>query len=973
MPKILFLSEDCLLDRRSGAAHSARAILRALAAAGWQARAATLSLCDGETPVPLEQLHPALDGARHEGERATVEDGLLTHEVVLTHSTRHTALRPWELRDFHAMARELLAQWQPDVVLSYCSELSYPLLAQARRQGARTVFYLAHASHALNAAASLPDVDEWLVPSQAMADLYQDKRSLQTLPLDDLVTRLFDGRRNLAPERLAARRERYVTMVNPQPDKGGLFFINLAAQAAAVAPGVRFRAVESRWGRSDWAARGIPAADLDRIDWQPATDDMARLYSEAALLLVPSLGFEASGRVVAEALLAGVPVLAMRTGGIAVQLGDGGFLFELPQGLACNPLAAPELADLKPWVEYIRVLMSHDALYERAVRLALDAAGKHDPVLRAAHAVSVFEALLEKPMLPGLAKGAQIELAAQRERMNAHRLLANARVQASEPAHGETLQDSPYFALLKRSLAQPAIQDALAALNARNWIHARGILEDYLRLLPEDIAALGMLAEVAEGEKHDAQARELLQRVVALAPGFVQGQQRLLALLQRTGDVQAALALSFALMERAPLPQRDLALHARLLDEAGRFEDAIEAYEAYFRHQTGNAHDWARYGLALEALRRPEEAVSAYRMAIALAPELGAAWQALANVLSVPFAAEEIHQMQTQLQRTDLSDDDRAALHFALGKAQEIAEAWEPSFEHYAAANRIRRSQSDYDVGRIEDYVAQAKEVFTAGFFAARSGYGNPARDPVFLLGVDRDASTLVAQILVSHSAIEDLREPPHLLRLCADLGGSSERHGSQAKQINAALLADLGGAELARLGRHYLDLCAPGRRTSRPMFVDRMFGHWMRVGQIHLMLPNARLVDIRRAPMAAGFSLFRMNFGHGQDQRDIARYYRAYVDLMAHFDAVLPGRIRHIRYEDLVGNSEAEIRRLVEYCGLPLEHSCLRHGLAECAIQTPLAEQWRHYTPWLKPMRDALGDLVAAEPGGVPAEAVNG
>lgn len=988
MPRILFLSESCLFDQKSGAAHSVRALLHALAAAGWQVRAATLSLCDGEAEYPLAQTHPDLEPAMRAGEAVTVADGAVVHRVQVAHSTRHHALRPWELRAYHALAEAELAEFCPDVVLSYSSPLLRPLLARAQRQGARTVFYLANAGHLGAAACEGAEdgadtgrpafvrdfIDEVLVPSQALAALCRERTGIEARVLGDIVARPFDGRRNLNPPRIAARRGRYVTMVNPDLAKGGLFFINIAAQLAALDPKLRLRAVESRWGRAEWAARNVPAEALDCIAWEPATADMARIYDEAALLLVPSLLFEASGRVIAEALLAGVPVLAMRTGGIPEQVNDGGFLFDLPPALAANPLAAVEPADVQPWAQFVRVLMQNDAYYTQAVRLALQAATKYEPAVRTAQAVALFEGLLARPVLTGLPgdDASRAALQAQRARLAAEREMVNACIEAGETAATTAPQQTPYTKLIQMSLAQPALQEALAASKAKDWVRARAILEQYLRLLPDDIAALGLLAEVADAEEREAEARQLLERVLALAPGFVQGQQRLVALLQRQGNVEAALAHSFALIERAPHAPQYLALHAGLLTAANRFDEAIAVYEAFFRQHAGQAHDWMHYGQALKTLGRQDEAIGAYRKAIALAPGHGAAWHALANLKLAVFTAEDIAQMQAQFARADLGDEDQANLHFALGKAQEDRRAWQDSFGHYAQANRIRHARGDFDVGRLEDFVAQAKALYTPEFFAARAGFGDPSRAPVFVLGMHRAGSTLVEQILASHGAIEGTRELPHLLRISSDFGDFGA--GGQVRSFTPGLLADLSAAECAALGRQYLALAAPERRTARPLFVDKMPANWMHVGLIQLLLPNARIVDIRRAPMAAGFALFKMNFGrgaaHAWDQRNIARYYRAYANLMAHFDSVLPGRVHHLRYENLVADTETEIRRLIAYCGLPFEDACLRYWETERAIQTPSSEQvrqpiytgaveqWRHYEPWLGPMREAFGEL---------------
>lgn len=966
MPKILFLSEACLLDLKSGGAHSVRAMLYALAVAGWQARAVTLSLCDGEAEYPLGAACPELDPATRAGSAATVADGPVTHRVQVAHSTRHRALRPWELRAYHELAEAELAAFRPDLVLCASSQLLHPLLARAQRLGARTVFYLANAGHLRAGALRHDCIDELLAPSQALADLCREKLGLAPRVVGDIVARPFDGRRNLAPERIAARRRRWVTMVNPEPAKGGLFFINIAAQLAATDPDLRLRAVESRWGRADWAARGVPAEALDRIDWQPATAGMARIYDEAALLLAPSLVFEASGRVIAEALLAGVPVLAMRTGGIPEQVNDGGFLFDLPPALAEDPLAAPDAADVQAWAMFVRVLMKNDTLYASAVDLALKAGAKHDSAARAAQAVAVFEALLAQPAPADPACDAETRAAlqAQRGRMAAERTIANAQVTASEAAGGAAPRDTPYRALLQRSLAQPAMQDALAASKAKDWPRVRAILGQYLRLLPEDIAALGLLADAAEAQGQEAEARDLLERVAELAPGFAQARQRLVALLQRQGDVQAALAHSFALVEHAP---DHLALHAGLLAAARRHGEAAIAYEELLRRGAGQAHDWTRYGHALQALGREDEAAAAWRRAIGLAPGQGAAWQALAALEPAGLGDGDIALMEQQLARDDLGGEDRAGLHFALGGAQEARGAWQPSFAHYDQARRMRSGHAAFDAGRIEDGVAQAKEVFTRAFFEARRGCGDPAPGPVFVLGLHAADTARVARGLARHGAIENLGEPPHLLRMAGDFGGGFAAPGpdGRAPALNAALLADMGPAEWAALGRQYLGRCAAERRGTRPLFVDGMPANWLHLGLVHLMLPGARIVALRRAPMAAGFALFASAGGgpaHAFDQRGIARCCRAYDDLMAHFDAVLPGRVHHVQCEALAADPEAAMRGLLAHCGLPFEAACLDGPRAWDA-----AARWRRYEPWLGPMREEFGDLLAAEPEALP------
>ncbi|WP_158273254.1 sulfotransferase [Limnohabitans sp. WS1] len=999
-----------MLDRKSGAAQSVRAQLKALARAGWQAHALTMTLFDGPQEYPLAQVHPDLSPLPPVGSIWVQEDEGVTHTLYVTHSTVHQTVRPWALRAFLEVAQQSLTQLQPDVVLTYSSPMLQPLLAQAQQQGARTVFYLANPSYASAGPWPFRFVDTFLLPSQALVDLYRKRLAqpsgvllaldgsdalgtppesgaaevaqpsppdFEAVVLRDLVQQHMDGQRNLAPGRVAQRKaQRFVTLVNPDPAKGGQFFLNLVEQARVLAPDVRFRAVESRWGRDEWASHGIPAAVLDRVDWLPHTDDMGRVFEETAILLVPSLWFEASARVVAEALLAGVPVLAMRSGGIEEQLNKGGILFDPPPALQVNHLAAPEMKDLHQWVHFIRVLMDDDALYTQAVQLALTASALHQPARSQAAALAIYDAMARQPLLQSLSAqpDMQQQLAAQRQRMNALRESINVQQSktASMQAWKENGNNSPYAPLFKQSLSQPAIREAMQAVKVKDLDRARAILEQYLRLLPEDITALGLLAEVADRQEREVEARRLMERVVALAPGFMQGHQQLLRYLRAAGDAEAALVHSFARLEHAPHHARYLGLHAGLLVQANRFEEALAVYQAYFRQQPGTAQDWMQYALALKTLGQQEPAVAAYRKAIELAPGLGAAWHALSNMKLAVFTPADVAAMAQQLARTDLSAEDRYNIHFTLGKAHEDQKAYAPSFEHYAQANGIRRSQSDYDVSRLEDYVAQAKETLTAAFFAERQEVGNQAIDPVFVLGLHRAGSTLTEQILASHSQVEGTRELPDMLTIGREFGGMGPR---SAGRLSAGLLTDLRPAEWAVLGQQYLDSSRQARHTHRPLFVDKMPANWMYTGLIHLMLPRAKIIDIRRQPMAAGFALFKMNFGrgvdHSYDQRDIARYYRAYADLMAHFDMVLPGRVHHIQYESLVENTESEIRRLVEYCGLPFESACLRYWETERAVQTPSSEQvrqpiykgsvevWRHYAEWLQPMREAFGDLI--------------
>ena len=543
MPTLLFLSECCLLDRKSGAAQSVRAQLQALSKAGWDCHAATLTLCDGQDEYPLAESDVQLNGKLNAGCQVALLDGLVNQQIYVTHSTRHSELRPGELRAYLAMARQTLEQVQPDIVLTYSSKVLHPLLAHAQQRGARTVFYLANPGYAQREGFEFRFIDTFLVPSMALANYYRDKMGLECQVLRDLVNMPFEGASNLAPGRIHSRGERYITMINPDPAKGGLFFLNIANQAATAAPQLNFRAVESRWGRQAWASKGLPEATLNAVDWHPHTRDIARVFKQTALLLVPSLCFEASARVVAEALLAGIPVLAMDSGGIQEQLNGGGFVFPVPKAMQANYLAAPELPDLQQWLQFVQVLMSDDALYTRAVKLALQAAELHKPRAAEARAVALFTEIAAKPALKNLQLDQAVSrhLADYRASLNNARETLNAQL-AQQPAsqryQGDNAQQDPYAPLLQRSLRQPAIREALEANKAEDYEQARSILEQYLGILPEDILALSLLADVAHKQRRTEEACQLMDRALALAPSFLQAQRQLLDYLSVLGDMQ---------------------------------------------------------------------------------------------------------------------------------------------------------------------------------------------------------------------------------------------------------------------------------------------------------------------------------------------------------------------------------------------------------------------------------------------------
>jgi hypothetical protein len=325
-----------------------------------------------------------------------------------------------------------------------------------------------------------------------------------------------------------------------------------------------------------------------------------------------------------------------------------------------------------------------------------------------------------------------------------------------------------------------------------------------------------------------------------------------------------------------------------------------------------------------------------------------------------------------ELARPDLADDDRLHLHYALGKALEDRRAYQVSFEHYAAGARVRRRVVPFDPRSEADLTRRSIELFTPAFFAQRQTGGSPRPDPIFIVGLPRSGSTLIEQILASHSQVEGVMELP-------DIGIIADRllsaQGGGARETYPALLGRLSPTERASLGDLYLERTAIHRKTARPLFIDKMPNNFRHIGLIRLILPHAKVIDARRHPMAVGFSAFKQHFNQGHafsyDLGDIGRYYRDYVRLMDQVDVALPGWVLRVIYEDLVADTEGEVRRLLSFCGLPFEGACLRFWETERAVRTVSSEQvrrpifrdgleqWRNFEPWLEPLKSALGPTL--------------
>ena len=535
--------------------------------------------------------------------------------------------------------------------------------------------------------------------------------------------------------------------------------------------------------------------------------------------------------------------------------------------------------------------------------------------------------------------------------------------------------DAAHTAAIAAGVSDPTLMGAAVALREGRLNVAETALRRRLKSEPTDVAAIRMLAEVAAQIGRYEDSANLLARCLELNPSFHDARQAYAQVLLRNERPVEALAEAERLMALSPRDVGYCMLKAAILAKLGEHGAAGQLYDALLARRPDNPKGWMSYGHVLKTVGRRAEGVSAYRRALEQAPELGEAWWSLANLKTFRFEAPDIAAMRAQLGRTDLGEEDRLHLHFALAKALEDEGDFAQAFEQYDRGNGIRRAQRGYEAVATTDHVRRSRSLFDAAFFAERRGSGSPARDPIFIVGLPRSGSTLVEQILSSHSQVEGTAELADLISMVRRL--SSRKVGAEAAY--PGVLASLSRDELTALGEEYLERTRTQRKTDRPLFIDKLPNNWMHVGLIQLILPQATIVDARRHPLACCLSGFKQHFARGQafsyGLADIGLYYRDYVDQMAHFDAVLPGRIHRVVYERMVADTEGEVRRLLDHVGLAFEPACLEFWTNDRAVRTASSEQvrqpifgdavdhWRNFEPWLDPLRSALGPVLASYP----------
>ncbi len=519
------------------------------------------------------------------------------------------------------------------------------------------------------------------------------------------------------------------------------------------------------------------------------------------------------------------------------------------------------------------------------------------------------------------------------------------------------------------------LSDAAVAIEDNRLDLASALLQQRLRTAPDDVAALRMCALVARARSRYSEAEHYLLRCLELAPGFAVARFELateLCVQQRYAEAAAHVE---RLLAAAPRHSGYICLQAQLLRFHGRNDEAGALLQQAIATSPDDARLQLHYGHLLRDRGEQAGAIDAYRRALVMEPGMTEAYRSLADLKTLRFTAADQEAMQ-RLAAGMPPGPSRIQLEFALGKACEDESQPAQAFEHYARGNAMLRATLHHDPEAMSVGVRRSKALYSAQFFADRAGWGSERMDPIYIVGLPRSGSTLLEQILASHSQVEGTRELPNIPTIAREVLLSKNLSGPPNYPDP---VGQLSRAEVAAYATRYLEETAPHRPLGKPRFVDKMLVNFDHIGLIHLMFPRATIIDARRHPLANCFSCFRQLFGRGHpfsyDQRDMARHYRDYFELLEHIDTVLPGRVHRVYYEQLVMDPEVVVRRLLEHCGLPFESGCLRFyenrrvvtTISSEQVRRPInsdaLDQWRQFEPWLGELKDVLGNLVERYP----------
>jgi tetratricopeptide (TPR) repeat protein len=532
--------------------------------------------------------------------------------------------------------------------------------------------------------------------------------------------------------------------------------------------------------------------------------------------------------------------------------------------------------------------------------------------------------------------------------------------------------EAEYLATLPAEL-----QGVLSFVSEGKLAKADQLCRSFLRRHKQHLEGMRLLAMIGEQLGVLTDAEFLLETALELEPGFLRARYDYANLLLKMQKFEKALAQTRALVEAAPENLRFLSLHGNALAGVGDSQGAIDAYNRVIDARPGQFVLHVMRGHAEKTIGRLDDAVASYRAAYRIEPRYGDAFWSLANTKTYVFTDEEIEHMLREEAGDAIGADDRIHMCFALGKAFEDRGDYERSFACYDRGNRLKRDATGYRFELPARRVKAQQEVCTREFFADRQEVGAPASDPIFIVGLPRAGSTLLEQILASHSKVDGTLELPNIIaltqRLARPVGSSPD---GRAARRYPQILSELDHDYFRRFGEQFLEETRVYRQGA-PLFIDKNPNNFFHVGLIRLILPNAKVIDARRHPLACCVSGFKQLFGQGQEfsygLREIGSYYRAYVELMDHWDSVLPGFVLRVQHEEVVEDLEGQVRRMLEFCGLSFEQACLDFHRTERSVRTPSSEQvrqpiytsgidaWRNFEPWLDPLKEALGEEIRA------------
>ena len=523
----------------------------------------------------------------------------------------------------------------------------------------------------------------------------------------------------------------------------------------------------------------------------------------------------------------------------------------------------------------------------------------------------------------------------------------------------------------------PELVHVTDLIHEKKLYKAEQLCRRFLESNRRHVEAMRLLAEIGTKLKIYDDAEFLLESCVEFEPDYIQARIDYTNLLIRKTLFAKAHEQARRLVAMQPENRGFRTTLATTLVGLGRFDEGIALYGELLAEDSARSELHLLTGHARKTVGAFEQAVQSYQEAYRHRPDFGDAFWSLANTKTYRFSDAEIGHMKRYEQALDTAIDDRIHLCFAAGKALEDRGDYDASFDFYERGNILRRRQTGYRPETIEDRVQAQIETCTRKLFERRVGAGLDCRDPIFIVGLPRAGSTLIEQILASHSMVDGTMELHNILALAQRLRGRAAERASRYPRI----LHDLDDDYFRRFGEQYIEDTRTYRGTA-PRFIDKMPNNFVHIGLIHLILPNAKVIDARRNPMACCFSCYKQLFGEGQEftygLEEVGRYYRAYVRLMDHWDEVLPGFVLRVMHEDVVDGLETQVRRILEFCDLPFEENCIRYHETERNIRTPSSEQvrqpiyregidrWRRYEAHLEPLRDALGpEILERHPPG--------